>query len=314
MSLEKNSSSAAIVIHYAAPGPLVSADDPSAIALAEFCKNTSIEYLPASTDISCIDTQMLAGKSKIIIAYPSLYQTIKLSLTQEACTKEVTRSWVSLASKLLHLFRENRTKITLIEVSGMHNNLKDWLSSLVSFTGNNQLAGYLPSLQNMPDQPLTALHVLYAKQQAPVAQKLIQELEACSIPVQSNLSASDTLDLAPAVDYLRTSRPHADTHLTGILQEQFSVALAKLTSAEDLIREKESEAINLREEILKLRRSVESLQFSHDKKKTNIADLEHKLQAIKASSSWRITAPIRGFVRSMRRLTTTGRSTPSQTP
>lgn len=295
MSFEKTSRASAV--HYITLRDMIGCDDPFGKALSEVCASDNLDLSLSLGAFSNADGYSVLTGDKTIIVYPSLRQSIEIGLIHGVAIERLIERWLEMADTLSQLFRENRSRIELIEVSGLKRGPDSWLASFIVLAGMSQRSIALLQSIELPDHALTSLYYLHAQQLLPSAKALMQELEAYSHPVDTNLSVNDTPDLEPVITYLNGPDNKGSALARTLLEEHLSITMAKLAAAEAANSALQDENRNSQE----LRGKLLALNASMNEKGARINVLEKQIKAIRASHSWRITAPIRAVINAVRK-------------
>lgn len=204
---------------------------------------------------------------------------------------EAIEGWRARADEILTLLRKNRRNITLVE--------SDLLTASHADPAWEVLRKRLDIPQHVvlsqpgPQSALSRAIARLAVPQIDSLRDLLEELRASGVSPLTEENTSATL--AAAAEAFEGPRSSQDE--MALLREQVQIQIAEAHRAEETIASLRDQLNRLTEDNLRLTATQTELEAQNAKLMRDVEGLTTMLSMVYASTSWRVTAPLRGVKR-----------------
>ncbi|WP_444989140.1 hypothetical protein [Halomonas mongoliensis] len=224
----------------------------------------------------------------LLLCHDTAEEHIARELNLGRAPSQALANWQNLVRPLLALYREHYQRITLVEYQALYREPKGLAEQLAKRSGI--ALGWVkvqePEVENdAPTEWLLAskrLLALRAMDHAP-ARRLVQELEASSLPLRESAPLLDELD---SQFDLHLAALEATPKVTAEAYQDLLTKLEHLQQENDLTIEQLHKTQEELEQYLLGNRGAMQRKVSKGK-------AERELEKLKRSRSWRMTAPLR---------------------
>ena len=232
-----------------------------------------------------------------LICYDTPERQIANCIGKDRAPSQALANWMNQVEALLELYREHYHRITLVEQQALHNKPKALFEHLAVRSGIalGRVTPKNPEVTAEPDQSKqqqSAMQRLLALQalQHPPAQRLVEELEASSLPL---LDSAELFDLLDSTHDILKQLPQGKAVAEGEDYHELKAKLEDVQQENYLVIEQLHKTQEELEQYLLGNRGVIQRTHSHGK-------AERELQKLKNSRSWRMTTPFRNFMEWLR--------------
>jgi hypothetical protein len=240
-----------------------------------------------------------APNAHLLLFFQSPETVLARAMDEGRSPDEALSEWLETAESTLALIRQNRRRITLVEMTlalQNPNNLIERLNQRLSLALTSQ--GYQ---NNWPVSSLDPIHLLIAHNAVTThtqARRLASELQATAIPIGQYESLLP--DALSAWDGYRSkvTGPESEQKEKSSeefkdLQEENELLLLQLHHVQEELESYYLDGRDIQQKYEKAESERKKLERDHNTALQRARMLQQRIDAMRASRSWRITKPLR---------------------
>lgn len=236
----------------------------------------------------------------VLICFDTPEDQIAKGISDDCVPSQALANWMNLVESLLELYREHYQRMTLVRQDALFNKQKALFEQLALRSGIalgrvtlDKPESAEPNQLHQQQSAMKRLLALQALHYSP-AQRLVQELEASSLPLVDSVRLLDFLDVI--YDTFKDA-PGSNAEANHEEYQELEEKLEDLQQENDLVIEQLHKTQEELEKYLLGKKQntqkVEKLERDIQQLRVQLASRNQELKSLRSSKSWTLTAPLR---------------------